>query len=228
MILNPCGQRTLAPAGHSFPVPGFFADCRALLSPMTDNDRSVDSCNALESSQLVTRSPGARFCAQTNGRVIRGQNAISHPGRGATPQAAAVVDKHAAGPPTEAPIRRIFYLSSEGTHQARSRVLLLLGVFSHSYLICLLWTQLNNRGLGKCSPGGSSGMANISAFSHAGVVASVLHPACEPATPPEGNLATLRAQPARLRTLESQVRSTFLTQIVMLFARPIPALRPSW
>ena len=57
--------------------------------------------------------------AQTNGRVIRGQNAISHPGRGAAPQAAAVVDKHAAGPPMEAPIRRIFYLSSEGTHQAR-------------------------------------------------------------------------------------------------------------
>ncbi len=56
---------------------------------------------------------------QTNGRVIRGQNAISHPGRGAAPQAAAVVDKHAAGPPMEAPIRRIFYLSSEGTHQAR-------------------------------------------------------------------------------------------------------------
>ena len=59
--------------------------------------------------------------AQTNGRVIRGQNAISHPGRGAAPQAAAVVDKHAAGPPMEAPIRRIFYLSSEGTHQARDQ-----------------------------------------------------------------------------------------------------------
>lgn len=53
---------------------------------------------------------------QVNGRVIRGQNAISHPSVGTAPDEARVVGKH-GGPPMEAPIKRIFYLSSEGTHQ---------------------------------------------------------------------------------------------------------------
>ena len=44
--------------------------------------------------------------------MIRGQNQISHP-----PRAAGTVDKSGSGPALPAPIRRIFYLSSEGTQQ---------------------------------------------------------------------------------------------------------------
>eukprot|EP00208_Stichococcus_sp_RCC1054_P005366 CAMPEP_0206142102 /NCGR_PEP_ID=MMETSP1473-20131121/15574_1 /ASSEMBLY_ACC=CAM_ASM_001109 /TAXON_ID=1461547 /ORGANISM="Stichococcus sp, Strain RCC1054" /LENGTH=694 /DNA_ID=CAMNT_0053536961 /DNA_START=76 /DNA_END=2156 /DNA_ORIENTATION=- len=44
--------------------------------------------------------------------MIRGQNNISHPPRGA-----GTVDKGSGGPPLPAPLRRICYLSSEGTHQ---------------------------------------------------------------------------------------------------------------
>lgn len=47
--------------------------------------------------------------------MIRGQNNISHPPRGA-----GTVDKGSGGPPLPAPLRRICYLSSEGTHQART------------------------------------------------------------------------------------------------------------
>src|SRR4051794_40987016 len=49
---------------------------------------------------------------QEGGAVIRGQNQISHP-----PRAAGTVDKSGSGPALPAPIRRIFYLSSEGTQQ---------------------------------------------------------------------------------------------------------------
>lgn len=44
--------------------------------------------------------------------VIRGQNNISHP-----PSGCGSVDKGSSGPPLPAPIRRVLYLSSEGTHQ---------------------------------------------------------------------------------------------------------------
>lgn len=49
---------------------------------------------------------------QEGGAFIRGQNQISHP-----PRAAGTVDKSGSGPALPAPIRRIFYLSSEGTQQ---------------------------------------------------------------------------------------------------------------
>ncbi len=90
---------------------------RQALNPCHNPVRGSCAQSARARSRWVLKCETAT--TQTNGRVIRGQNAISHPGRGAAPQAAAVVDKHAAGPPMEAPIRRIFYLSSEGTHQAR-------------------------------------------------------------------------------------------------------------
>lgn len=47
--------------------------------------------------------------------MIRGQNQISHP-----PRAAGTVDKSSGGPALPAPVRRIFYLSSEGTQQVGS------------------------------------------------------------------------------------------------------------
>ena len=54
---------------------------------------------------------------QANGQVIKGQNAISHPAVSTTPGEAGTVEKYNSGPPMEAPVKRIFYLSSEGTHQ---------------------------------------------------------------------------------------------------------------
>jgi hypothetical protein len=60
----------------------------------------------------VLRLSSSCLAMQEGGAVIRGQNQISHP-----PQAAGTVDKSGSGPALPAPIRRIFYLSSEGTQQ---------------------------------------------------------------------------------------------------------------
>ncbi|CAL5229776.1 g13164 [Coccomyxa viridis] len=49
-----------------------------------------------------------------NGTIIRGQNEISHPAAPESPGPIRV-DKHGRGPPLAAPVRRIFYLSAEGT-----------------------------------------------------------------------------------------------------------------
>ncbi|CAK0784396.1 hypothetical protein CVIRNUC_007600 [Coccomyxa viridis] len=49
-----------------------------------------------------------------NGTVIRGQNEISHPSAPESPGPIRV-EKHGRGPPLAAPVRRIFYLSAEGT-----------------------------------------------------------------------------------------------------------------
>ncbi|KAK9908076.1 hypothetical protein WJX75_002470 [Coccomyxa subellipsoidea] len=49
-----------------------------------------------------------------NSAIIRGQNEISHPAAPESP-GPIKVDKHGRGPPLSAPIRRIFYLSAEGT-----------------------------------------------------------------------------------------------------------------
>jgi len=56
--------------------------------------------------------------------VVRGQNTISHPngdtsggGGGGSKSAARVVDKSGDHPPLPSPIRRVFYLSHEGTGQ---------------------------------------------------------------------------------------------------------------
>ncbi|CAL8469527.1 g9068 [Coccomyxa elongata] len=50
-----------------------------------------------------------------NSTVIRGQNEISHPAAPAESPGPIKVEKHGRGPPLAAPIRRIFYLSAEGT-----------------------------------------------------------------------------------------------------------------
>ncbi|CAI7784321.1 unnamed protein product, partial [Closterium sp. NIES-54] len=58
------------------------------------------------------------WCGHQDGSIIRGQNSISHPAVVDSPRHLPLsVDKSSdASPPLPAPIRRVFYMSSEGTN----------------------------------------------------------------------------------------------------------------